>query len=165
MTVEVQISGIRSILVIPTVIRILRQIPLDLLMIFQIHLMNRKVSQQVIVLNFVHTQLTMIPLGVVRLTCESHEVSPTAVKLRQKPDRRESKKSARNSLLGSLGLGSHKEEKDDLIEDQEKVKLKQENEWLTRQNKTLNDSLKSKVNIILDKTETSIKLFHSGQRN
>lgn len=74
----------------------------------------------------------------------SQEVSPTAVKLRQKPDRRESKKSTRNSLLGSLGLGSHKEEKDDLIEDQEKVKLKQENEWLTRQNKTLNDSLNSK---------------------
>jgi hypothetical protein len=74
----------------------------------------------------------------------SQEASPSAVKLRQKPDRRESKKSARNSLLGSLGLGSHKEEKDDLNEDQEKSKLKQENEWLARQNKSLNDALNTK---------------------
>ena len=76
--------------------------------------------------------------------------TPPQANLRRKPERREStKKSVRNSLIGSLGLGSHKEEKDDLKEDHEKVKLKQENEWLNRQNKSLQENLALKVCIFL----------------
>ena len=72
----------------------------------------------------------------------SFEPKPPArheeVKLRQK-------KSKSGGLRASLGLGSHKEESNSVLEE-ELAKVKQENEWLNRQNRILQSSLGSKVN-------------------
>lgn len=71
----------------------------------------------------------------------SFEPKPPArheeVKLRQK-------KTKSGGLRASLGLGSHKEESNSVLEE-ELAKVKQENEWLNRQNRILQSSLGSKV--------------------
>lgn len=83
----------------------------------------------------------------------SFEPKPPArheeVKLRQK-------KSKSGGLRASLGLGSHKEESNSVLEE-ELAKVKQENEWLNRQNRILQSSLGSKVNSITRAAEKKLK--------
>ena len=68
---------------------------------------------------------------------------PEVVKKREKKSSKSSNKFARNSLIGSLGLGSHKE--DSGAAEEELARLRQENEWYNRQNKILQEDVQSKV--------------------
>ena len=71
------------------------------------------------------------------------------VKRREKKPGKSSNKFGRNSLIGSLGLGSHKE--DHGAHEEEIARLRQENEWYGRQNKILQEDVASKVSLILEK--------------
>ena len=69
------------------------------------------------------------------------------VKKREKKSSKSSNKFARNSLIGSLGLGSHKE--DSGAAEEELARLRQENEWYNRQNKILQEDVQSKVSSVI----------------
>merc|ERR1712227_568941 len=76
------------------------------------------------------------------------EEEPEVEKKREKKSSKSSNKFARNSLIGSLGLGSHKE--DSGAAEEELARLRQENEWYNRQNKILQEDVQSKDKEIKD---------------
>ena len=65
------------------------------------------------------------------------------VKRREKKSNKSQNKFGRNSLIGSLGLGSHKE--DTGQHEEEIARLRQENEWYNRKNKILQEENQLKV--------------------
>jgi len=70
------------------------------------------------------------------------------VKRREKKTGKSSNKFGRNSLISSLGLGSHKEHHG--AHEEEIARLRQENEWYGRQNKILQEDVASKDKEVKD---------------
>jgi len=70
------------------------------------------------------------------------------VKRREKKSNKSQNKFGRNSLIGSLGLGSHKE--DTGQHEEEIARLRQENEWYNRKNKILQEENQLKDKEIKD---------------